>query len=58
MRYLNPANHHPSRITKADKDFAKKRDFKDKKCPVKIRNIHKIEKKNSISIGVFGNENK
>ena len=29
MRYLNPANHHPARITKADKDFAKKLDFKD-----------------------------
>ena len=23
-RYLNPANHHPARITKADKDFVKK----------------------------------
>ena len=29
VRYLNPANHHPARITKADKDFAKKLDFKD-----------------------------
>ena len=25
---LNPADHNPRRITKADKDFAKKRDFK------------------------------
>ena len=24
VRYLNPANHHPARITKVDKDFAKK----------------------------------
>ena len=28
------------------------------KFPVKIRDIHKIEKKNSISISVFGYENK
>ena len=45
VRYLNPANHHPARITKGDKDFAKKIDFKDVKYPVKIRDIHKIEKK-------------
>ena len=36
-RYLNPANHQPARITKADKDFAKKLDFKDIKFPVKIK---------------------
>ena len=45
-------------LQKLTKILRKKRDFKDKKCPLKIRNIHKIEKKNSISIGVFGNENK
>ena len=44
VRYLNPADHHPARITKADKDFAKRLDFKDIKFPVKIRDIHKIEK--------------
>ena len=42
------------RITKCDKDFAKKLDFKDIKFPIKVRDIHKIEKKNSISINVFG----
>ena len=52
------SNHHRARITKADKDFAKKLDFKDTKFPVKIRDIHKIEKNNSISISVFGYENK
>ena len=57
VRYLNPADHHPARITKADKDFAKRLDFKDIKFPV-IRDIHKIEKKNSIDISVFGYENK
>ena len=36
VRYLNLANHHPARITKADEDFSKKLDFKDIKFPVKI----------------------
>ena len=58
VRYLNPADHNPRRITKVDKDFAKRLDFKDIKFPVKTRDIHKIEKKNSIGIGVFGYENK
>ena len=52
--YLHPADHEPARTTKADKDFARKFDFKDIKIPVKIRNFHKIEKKNSITISVFG----
>ena len=30
VRYLNPADHHPAKITKADKNFAKRLDFKDK----------------------------
>ena len=55
---LNPADHHPARITKADKDFAKRLDFKDIKCLVKTRDIHKIEKNNSIGIRIFGYENK
>ena len=38
---LNPADHHPARITKADKDFVKMLGFKDIKFPVKIRDIHK-----------------
>ena len=53
--YLNPANHKPASITKGDKDFAKKGDFKDIEFPVKIRDIQKIKKK---SIGIFGYENK
>ena len=40
---LNPANHHPARIAKVDKDFAKKFDLKDIKLLVKIRDIHKKE---------------
>ena len=53
VRYLNPA-----RITKADKDFAKRLDFKNIKFPVKTRDIRKIEKKNSIYISVFCYKNK
>ena len=58
VRYLNPANHHTARITKDDQNFAKKIGFKDIKHPVKIRDIHKIEKKSSIGITVVGCENK
>ena len=58
FRYLNPADRDPATITKRDKYFAKKIDFKDIKFPVKMRDIHKIEKKNSIAISVFGYENK
>ena len=45
VRYVNPANHYPVRITKADKYLAKRLDFKDIKLPVEIRYIHKFEKK-------------
>ena len=53
-RYLNPADQNLRRVTKADKDFAKRLDFKDIKFSVRIRDIHKIKKKKSISISVFG----
>ena len=56
VRYLNPADHHPARIQKADKNFAETIDFKDINFLVKIRDIHKIEKTNSI--GILGYENK
>ena len=57
-RYLNPTDHNPRRITKADRNFAKKPDFQDMKFPVKIRDIHKNEEKNSIVICAFGYGNK
>ena len=60
VRYLNTANHNTGRNAKADKYFAKRLDFKDIKFLVKIRNIHKIEKKkkNFIDVSVFGCKNK
>ena len=45
FKHLNPVDHHPERIRKIDKDFARKLDSKGLKFPVKIRDIHKIEKK-------------
>ena len=54
IRYLNPADHNSWKITKADRDFPKSFDFKDINFPVKIREIYKIENKNSIGITVFG----
>ena len=57
VRYLNPADHHPARIKKADKSFVKKLYFKGITFPVKIRDIHSIEKKSSIDNSVF-EENK
>ena len=44
FKYLNPEDQNSRRITKSDKDFRKRLDFKDMKFPVKIRDIHKIEK--------------
>ena len=58
VRYLHPADLHPARIRKVDKDFSRALDFKDIKFPVKIRDIHKIEKRNCIAISIFGYENK
>ena len=57
VRYLNPANHHPARITKTDKEFAKKLDFENKKFLIKIRDLRIIWEKNSIGISVFVHEN-
>ena len=49
VKHLNPGNHHPSRIIKADRDISKNLNFKD----IKFRDTHKIEKKNSNNISVF-----
>ena len=58
VRYLQPADPNTSRILKADNDFARQLDFKDIKFSFKVRNIHKIVRKNSIGISVFGYESK
>ena len=55
---LNSWDHNPRRITKDDKNLAERLDFKDIEVPVKIRDIHRIEKRTSVGISVFGYENK
>ena len=50
VRYLNPLDHHPARMTKCDKGFGKRLDCKCIKLPVKIRDIQKIEKKPRIPL--------
>ena len=57
VRHFNLADQNSQRITKADKYISKRFDFKDIKFPVKSTDIHKIEKRNSIGISVFGYEN-
>ena len=48
IKYLNPADHHPARIRKIGRIFECKLDFKNKKFPIKIRGIHRIETKNKL----------
>ena len=57
---LTSTDHNLRRIKKSDKDFSKNvHEVKHpEKFPVKTRDIHEIEKKNSIDISVFGYENK
>ena len=45
VRYLHPADHHPERIRKVNILYGDKLDFKDIKISVKVRDIHKIERK-------------
>ena len=58
VRYLDPADYHPARITKADKDFAKRLHFKDIKFPVKVRDFHKIKERISLVLVVLVMKNK
>ena len=58
VKYISSVDPNPKWISKVDKDIGKKLDFKDICFPIKIRDIHKIGKKNSIGITVFGYENK
>ena len=58
VQSLHPAYHNPRRIARADRLSRDELDFEDIKFPVKIKDTHKIEKKNSIGISVFSYENK
>ena len=56
IRYLNPQEKDPQRIKKSDKEFIEKLDYSGIEFPITIKQINKIEKKNSIRINVFGYE--
>ena len=43
VRYLNPADRNPTRITRTEREFAKKLDFGDIKLPVKTRDNREVE---------------
>ena len=58
IRHLNQKNTNPQRIKKVDKEFITNLDHKDIEFPVTIKQIHKIEKQNSININVLGCEEK
>ena len=58
MKYLHPADHHSTRIRKSDEKLADKLHFEDRKFPVKIEDIHKVKKRKSLRISVFGYKNK
>ena len=48
VSYLNPADHHPARITKADNDIARELDFEDKNFQLKLETLTKSKKKKRI----------
>ena len=58
VRHLNPQEKDPQRIKKSDKEFIEKLDYSGIEFPITIKQINKIEKKNSIRINVFGYEEK
>ena len=58
MGHLHLADYIPERITKAEKDFAKKLDFKHIKFWSNLETRTKLKKNNSIAISVFLYENK
>ena len=58
VRYLHPSDHYPRRSGKIDKLYGFKLNFKNKKLPVKVRDIPNIERKKFFDISVFGYEDK
>ena len=51
VRYLNPVNKNPTKITNVGKEFAKQLDFKAIKLPIHEKDYAEIEK--HVSINVF-----
>ncbi|CAB3987960.1 Gastrula zinc finger [Paramuricea clavata] len=58
VRHVRPKVRRATTITKQDVEFAENLDYEGIDFPVKISDIDKIERKNSISISVFGYKGK
>ncbi|CAB4010884.1 Gastrula zinc finger [Paramuricea clavata] len=58
LRHVRPKARRATTITKQDREFAENLDYEGIDFPVKISDIDKIERKNSISISVFGYKGK
>ena len=58
IRHLNPAKKDPQRIKLTDREFSKKLPYSGVSFPVQIKDIGKIEKQNSVTINIFGYEDK
>ena len=54
VRHLNPRKKDPQRITKEDREVAKKLDYSGITFPVTRNQINRIEKQNKINIYLFG----
>ena len=60
VRYLNPKDKNPQRITKSDNKYIQEKivNYDEIQFPVTTKQYNKIEKQNDIRINVFGYENK
>ncbi|CAB4001817.1 Gastrula zinc finger [Paramuricea clavata] len=58
LRHVRPRARRATTITKQDREFAENLDYEGIDFPVKISDIDKIERRNSISISVFGYKGK
>ena len=58
VRYFHPLDKNLARNRKIDNDLLKEFDFEDIAFPLKIRDIHKVEKKSASALVAFGFENK
>ena len=57
IRHLNPQNKDPQRVKKTDKEFISQLHSSNVQFPVSVKDYHKVKKKNTININVFGYEN-
>ena len=58
VRHLNPRKVHPERITKEDREIAKKLNYDGIKFPVPRDQFSLIEKQNNFNVFVYGYKNK